>query len=191
MHTFKDAKGREWEVAANFATYSRVRAKCGVNLADIVEDDRKCLEQLKDPFTLGDVIWCMLEVQADRRGVTRDDFGEALDGDAWEAAAKSLMDEMVFFCRPGVRPMLKMTVEKAERAQREMERRMPEMLRAAEEKIDRMVDDLIHGSSGTSSPESSESTPGNGHFESSRSRPKGGSATSGTTPLRRSRSKRS
>lgn len=185
MHAFKDAKGREWEITANFATYSRVKSKCDVNLTDIVEEDRKCLRQLADPFVLGDVVWCMVERQAEARGVTRDDFGAGLDGDAWEAASRALMDEMVFFCRPSVRPMLEMTIRKTDEAIARMHRQMPQMMQAAESEIDAMFDTLTRGSSGTSSPESSESTPQGGRSASSSGRRRGSSATSGTTRRRR------
>lgn len=191
MHTFSDAKNRQWEIAGNFATYSRVKSRCAVDLTDIVTEERKSLTQLADPFTLGDVIWCLVEVQAERRGISRDDFGEGLDGDAWEAAARALMDEMVFFCRPSARPMLTMTMKKIDEARASLDKRMPEMLVEAERKIDEMFAGLIHGSSETSSPESSASTPANGASAGSVSPRAGGSASSGTTRRRKSPSMRS
>lgn len=191
MHTFSDGKNRQWEIAGNFATYSRVKSRCSVDLTDIVTEERKSLTQLADPFTLGDVIWCMVEVQAERRGVSRDDFAEGLDGDAWEAAARALMDEMVFFCRPSARPMLTMTIKKIDDARASLDKKMPEMLVAAERKIDEMFAGLIHGNSETSLPASSESTQANGASAGSVSPQPAGSASSGTTRRRKSRSTRS
>ena len=191
MHTFTDAKQRTWELSGNFASYSRVKAKCSVDLTDIVDEKRQCLSQLADPFTLGDVIWCMIEPQAEKRGVTRDDFGEGLDGDAWEAAARALMDEMVFFCRPSARPMLQMTMRKVDQARKTLDERMPAMLTEAERRIDEMFAELTRGSSVTNSPGSSASTPEGGACENSRGQQPDGSGKPGTTRRRKSRSMQS
>ena len=104
MKTFTDNKGRIWTLEVTVATVKRVRALCRVDLNSIVELDKnnkpsaELLERLSsDPVLLVDVLYAVCKPQADKLGVTDEDFGEAMAGDAIEYATSALLEEVINF----------------------------------------------------------------------------------------------
>ena len=91
MKTFRDNKRRVWTIEVNVAAIKRVRGLCKVDLNSIVEVDSenrptaRLLEQLSsDPVLLVDVLYAICKPEADKQGVTDEEFGEAMAGDAIE-----------------------------------------------------------------------------------------------------------
>lgn len=183
MHRFRDLKGREWALEANFGSYGRVKAATGVKLYDIATENRECLSQLTDVLTLGQVLWSMVEPQAQAAGVGPEDFAGAFDGDVIESAYNALLDEMLFFCPTRQRKVLEVAVKKVREVEARAATVVDGKLEEFEQEIDRALDQLTHGFLGTSLPESSESTPANGHSESCLTPLVGGSEKTGTTPV--------
>jgi hypothetical protein len=181
MHSFKDRTGRVWSMEATFGSYSRVKSQTGVSLFEIATEQRKCLEQLADPFTLGAVIWSMIEPQAESRGITPEQFYAEFDGTALKAAYDALIDEMIFFCQPHQRTILTAAVRKVRDAERAAEKVIGERMPEIERELDAEIARWTSGSSATNSPASSESTPAPGRSANSLRRSKAGSANSGTT----------
>lgn len=181
MHTFKDNSGREWHLSGNFDNYARVHADTGVRLDDIGTEDRKSLVQLQDTFTLGAVLWSMIEAEANDRGISFEDFRRTLDGTVAEEAYEALLSEMIFFCHPRKRRVLEMAVRKVKEAEARMQQAEDAAMRQAEAEIDSAIEQLIRGSSATSSPESSASTQDDGAFASLSGQPKESSASIGIT----------
>ena len=104
MKTFTDNKGRIWTLEVTVATVKRVRALCRVDLNSIVELDKnnkpsaELLERLSsDPVLLVDVLYAVCKPQADKLGVTDEDFGEAMAGDSIEYATSALLEEVINF----------------------------------------------------------------------------------------------
>ena len=104
MKTFTDNKGRTWTLEVTVATVKRVRALCSVDLNSIVELDKnnkpsaELLERLSsDPVLLVDVLYAVCKPQADKLGITDEDFGEAMAGDAIEYATSALLEEIIDF----------------------------------------------------------------------------------------------
>ena len=104
MKTFTDNKGRTWTLEVTVATVKRVRALCRVDLNSIVELDKnntpsaELLERLSsDPVLLVDVLYAVCKPQADKLGITDEDFGEAMAGDAIEHATTGLLEEVIDF----------------------------------------------------------------------------------------------
>jgi len=104
MKTFTDNKGRTWTLEVTVATVKRVRALCRVDLNSIVELDKnnkpsaELLERLSsDPVLLVDVLYAVCKPQADKLGVSDEDFGEAMAGDAIEHATTALLEEVINF----------------------------------------------------------------------------------------------
>lgn len=96
MRTFKDNAGRDWTVAINVNAIKRVRDLAKVNLLDVFEG--KLIDRLAaDPVLLCDVLYAVCKPQADTAGVSDEQFGEALAGDAIELATKALLEELVSF----------------------------------------------------------------------------------------------
>lgn len=183
MHAFKDNKGREWKFEGNFASYGRVKAATDVQLWDIATENRESLTKLHDPWTLGQVIWAMVEPQADAKGISPEEFYEGFDGEVLERAAAALIDEMIFFCQPQKRKILQMAAEKAREIGRREERILEERAAEIDKLLDEKLDQLTRGLSDGISPESLESIPANGLSASSTTPCKADAASSGTTPV--------
>ena len=183
MHTFKDKADRSWDLEATYASYARVKAHTGVSLFDLATDERKSLEQLADPFVLGQVIWCMVEPQAIARKLTPEAFYEAFDGKTLEASCNALIDEMVFFCPTRVQKILSVAVKKVREvdaaADKAVDDRMPQLEAAMDAEISRLTSGLLD----TNLPESSASTPAPGPSASCSPQSKANSESCGTTPV--------
>jgi hypothetical protein len=96
MKTFKDNAGRSWTVAINVAAVKRVKSLLDVNLMEAVEGD--LLERLSvDPILLCDVVYVLCKPEADEQGVSDEQFGQAMAGDAIEHATNAMLEELVDF----------------------------------------------------------------------------------------------
>lgn len=122
MKCFTDTAGRVWTLAVNVATLKRVRALCGIDLANIItldggsRPDASLLERLaSDPVLLVDVLYALCKEEAGRRNVTDTDFGASMAGDAIEQAAAALLDEIVDFFPSAKRRVMKRIMEATRR----------------------------------------------------------------------------
>jgi hypothetical protein len=99
MRTFKDGSGRTWTLAINVDAIKRVRGLIGVNLLEIIDGrEGKLLERLMtDPVLLVDVVFAVCKPEADKAGVSNEDFGRSMAGDAIELATTALLEELVDF----------------------------------------------------------------------------------------------
>lgn len=96
MRTFKDSEGREWAIAINVATARRVKDLAGVDL--LSASDGKLLHELADdPMLLANVLWAIVQPQAQSRNVSDEQFGEALSGESIDKATTALLQELVDF----------------------------------------------------------------------------------------------
>lgn len=94
--TWKDKNGREWSTAVTVTTVKRVQDLAGVLLTDAVDTD--LVERMfGDPMLLSRVLYSVCLPQADKIGVTVDDFGELLAGDTIDIACDSLMRDIINF----------------------------------------------------------------------------------------------
>lgn len=80
MPTFKDSTNREWLIKLNVDLIEKVRIFNGVDLVDITAASMKRLRV--DEVLLVRTLWQLCEPQADKAGVTPEQFGESLFGDA-------------------------------------------------------------------------------------------------------------
>jgi len=98
MKQFTDNQGRAWNVEINVDAIKRVRGTCGVDLLDASDKQKSLLTDLAtDPVLLVDVIYVVCRLQADDRGVSDEDFGRAMAGDAIDRATEALLEEVVNF----------------------------------------------------------------------------------------------
>ena len=165
MKTFTDNMGRTWTLVVNVATIKRVRALCGVDLNSIVEVEdgkpsAKLLERLSgDPVLLVDVLYAVCRPECEQKGVSDEDFGAAMAGDAVEQATDALLDEIVDFF-PAAKRKAFQRILSASRRFGEAARRRLEATLADGRLEDALVSELerLTGLS-PSAPESAESTP--------------------------------
>ena len=111
MRLFKDNEAREWTVEITVATVKRVRDLLDVDLMESVNG--KLVEQLaNDPVLLVDVLYSICKPQADRDGVSDEQFGEAMAGDAIERGTMAFLEELVDFFPAPRRGLLAKVIEK-------------------------------------------------------------------------------
>jgi hypothetical protein len=148
--TFTDNTGRAWTVPFNVNVKRRVQQLTGVDLLEVIEG--KLIEELmSDPEKLVNVIHAVCEPEAKAAGVTDEQFGERLTGDAIDGATAALMEALVDFFPRARRETIRRAVGKA----REIETQASAM---AIEKIDSLdVQSLLRkalGDYASSSPQS-------------------------------------
>jgi len=163
MKTFRDNAGREWEIAVNAATVKRVRALLQFDLVAT----KNVYEQLvADPALLVDVVFVLCQRQAEAQGVTDEQFGQAMAGDAIDAATRALLEERIaFFPNARDRARAKKALEKIEgwieTAQDVMEKTLDDP--ATDAKMKALI--ATRFNSALNSPELSASNPGDSPSE--------------------------
>lgn len=116
MKTFTDNAGRTWAVAINVATIKRVKDLLGLNLMEAVTG--KLIERLEEDICqYVNVIYCVCKKEADEKGVTDEQFGEALAGDALEAATDAFLDELIDFFPQAKRLIFRKAFQKRKEAE--------------------------------------------------------------------------
>lgn len=166
MKSFNDNTGRTWIVNVNVGTIKRVRALCGVDIANIVsvEADGKpkieLLERLAtDPVLLVDVLYAICKEEADSKNISDEDFGRAMAGDAIELATAALLDEIIDFFPETKRKVFRKILSATRRFEMKSKKALATLLEdpALDGKIDAALERLTESSS--NSPESPESIP--------------------------------
>lgn len=129
MRSFKDSKGRIWELEVNVGAVKRVRAICGINILDLITIDEKSkqpnadlLAKLSsDPVLLVDTLYAVCKPAADSRSISDEDFGASLSGDVIEIATSELLDAIVDFFPAAKRKLFQKVLETSRRFAKEQE----------------------------------------------------------------------
>jgi len=163
MRTFKDNAGRTWTVSITVDAIKRVRGLLDVDLLEVVGG--KLIDRLiTDPVLLCDIVYAVCKPEADAQGVSDEDFGRAMAGDAIEHATTALLEELVSFSpsprdRANLQRVLETTRRVMDKARDLVEQRIEsgELDRIAEEALMQTVPNA--GDSSGDSQASSESIP--------------------------------
>lgn len=177
MKEFRDNEGRPWQVALTVASALRVRDMVTVDVTveeelpdGTVKADRKTMpfdmvdigslsqtfQVLRGQFAkVGESLYAILMKQVEERKLTKDQFLDGLRGDALEAGAKALEQELVDFFPQRLRRMVGLLAAK-------MDEVAGEMLDKAEAGLAEMTAAGLPGMQSGKPPESSASTPANG-----------------------------
>lgn len=103
MATFQDHEGRDWHLELDIPTARRIRKLLHIDVLNF----ETCLPKLSaDPILLCDVLWVIVEEQAQRHKVTDEQFGVALMGETLEAAADAFVQALIDFFPPRRRQLL-------------------------------------------------------------------------------------
>ena len=98
MKTFTDVAGRIWSIDITVDAIRRVQGLCNINLADLTASgsgDQPLLTRLEtDIVLLCDVIFSLVQPQAERQGVTDVDFGRSLGGEGIAQAHDAFWEEL-------------------------------------------------------------------------------------------------
>lgn len=149
--TFTDAAGVTWSLALTVTAVKRVRELVGVDLGRFFGQGpaaERTREQLSDVVTVANVLFAIVKPQADQKGITDEQFGEALSGDVIAEASELLLEGLLSFqpSREG-RAALRQVIEARRRLG----------LAQLNEAVTKLT--AASGESSTSVPASSASTP--------------------------------
>jgi hypothetical protein len=158
MKTFTDTAGRAWTIALSIDAVKRVKHLLHVDLLTPETGDPPVLTRLgTDIILLCDVIFVLVKPQADAAGVTDEEFGAALGGEAIMAAQTAFYEELILFFQGLGRSDLAKAVDTQRRiidlAISGVEMRLGNI--DAEDAVEKIL-----GKSFTNLPESAVSTPG-------------------------------
>ena len=117
MKAFKDNADRTWEVEVTTAAVKRVRGLVDVDLVGQTLSGDLLDRLADDPVLLCDVIYALCKPQADREGISDEDFGRAMAGDAIERATAAWLEELVDFFPSPKRRILRKALAKLETLQ--------------------------------------------------------------------------
>lgn len=153
MRKFTDAAGRTWDVVLSIGALKRVRDQLQVNLLDL--EDGKLLDRLaSDPILLVDVIFVVCSKQAEKAGVTDEDFGEAMIGETLDSATAALMEEIIeSFRDPRRRTVMRELLRKSRQLEAAVLEKAEKMATAID--LEKLLAS-VSGESSTSSQELSE-----------------------------------
>jgi hypothetical protein len=155
MRSFRDNKGRTWAIEINVWAVKKVRGLLNVNLTGLVDDGfEKLAELMKDTITVIDVIYVLCKDEADKAGVSDEDFGRAMFGDALAHAKDAFLEELTdFFEDRRIRESLRKVLSLSRSLQDQMMEQMTEQM----DRIDLDAEVQKLSESLRSAPASSES----------------------------------
>ena len=165
MQTFKDSKGRAWEIDVTLGSLSLVKSRTGLDLKHIVTGDlRTSLGEMADPEKLFDVLLALTEKQRQDQNVSPEDFGAALnDADLVESAMEAVINGTVDFFPPRTRAALQSALGTIKKVGTEIRARAIEKADQAVKTLEAKAAEVLNPSTSKpnagSSPESSVSTP--------------------------------
>ena len=163
MRTFKDRTGREWTVDLNITAVKRAKALIGVDILDLMDETKgtDLLTRIQgNEVLMVDLVYVLIKPEADAKGITDEDFGGSMAGEAIDAAYMVLLAEICdFFRNPARRAVLRTALQKLSDLEGRAIKRAEEIL--ASGAPEKLADELMtRGAPSGSSPASSESTPG-------------------------------
>lgn len=162
MRIFKDTKDRPWTVAVNVDAVKRVKARVEIDLLRVGSGDANLIVELADnPIMLVDVLFALCEPEAKAAGVTDEDFGKAMAGQAIDDATDALMAELSDFFPKGRRALLKAGLAKVNAGMAMVSSRAVQKLEAFDVAgvVEKAMADAEASISSTTSPGRSGSTP--------------------------------
>ena len=116
MPSFTDVAGREWSVSLHGDAIRQIRAEAVVDR--LANDKPETISRLvDDPCHLVQVLWCVVAEQAERDGISPEQFGRALAGAAVEQATEALLEALCCFFPPRRAGLLRNLLEKLKRVQ--------------------------------------------------------------------------
>ena len=164
MHSFVDKEGRSWAVVVNIGAVKCVRALCaGLNILELIsvdengKTDSSTLDKLSnDPVLLVDTIYAVCKPEADKLGITDEQFGAAMNGDAIERATRAFLDEVVDFFPEAKRVVLRKILEATRRFEEAAKQKLQTFV--ASGAFDKVIDSRIQSLNdiGSNAPASSE-----------------------------------
>ena len=147
---FKDRHDKAWELSVNVATIKSCRDLLKVDLMDIEAFGKIAY----DDVALVDVLYLMCREQADKQGVSDEEFGRSMHGESigagWDALIEDLSD---FFRSPQKRETMRKALEKVRAIEARAQQMAAERLDDPKltERIETVMDEAFRSETGTPS----------------------------------------
>lgn len=145
MRTFVDNSGRTWTISVNVGSVKRMRDLAKVDLMG--ETLAVCIGKLSDdPLVLTEALWSILLPQAEKLGISQEEFAEAIGGEVIANATDALMDEIVDFFPGPKRKIMRRILDRTRDAEKQMMDRMEQMVDSPEvqKKIDETIESVLN-----------------------------------------------
>ena len=185
MAKFKTLDGKEWVIDVTYLTVKRVRDLCSVNVLDICNLDKESLSGwVADDLKVLEVVCAVVRPQLAALDMSDEEFFASCDGGVLKEAVERLVDQVSDFFQEPRRGLVKKVILKLRETEKKMEAQAEKAIDAALSQCDFEAALKTHGSSGSTSPASSVSSPGDSPSESSAGSPKDGSSKTGRTRRR-------
>ena len=173
--SFKDDLGREWTVDITTATLLRVKALVGFSFDDLIgKPDKKNPELaampledfLDDGEKFANVLYAILKPDAERKGITQEQFHEGFRGEGTQNAVGAFIQALMDFSHNPAKRMVIRGVMMSRRSMKRAEMKAKEMVAKMEaemtnEKIDAEIEKVFREQSSkvaSALPESLEPT---------------------------------
>jgi hypothetical protein len=136
MQTFTDNKGRKWEVTISVGTVKKAKAHLDVDMMN----PKAIITRIADPIFLCDLLFVVCKEQADKEGITDEDFGYSMGGHAlWDAQNAFTEEYIDFFQNPEVRENLRALTEKLKTATTKMQQTLSKRIEKLDGEIERTM----------------------------------------------------
>lgn len=136
----KDTLGREWDFRFTGRTVRELAAETRLDTKALQGESSLLHKVGTDESTLYLVLWITIRPQAIERGVTEEEWFDALDNDCLQAAAQEWIDAYVNFSHPARKAILHKTMEATRRKLTAAEQQVQKALDSGE--IDRVIENL-------------------------------------------------
>jgi hypothetical protein len=94
--TYRDAKGRDWELPVTVSILERCRDAAHYDPLRLVHEG-EMHRLVLDPVLLASLAWCSVEAEAKVRGVGRQEFLDAVHGDAIDRLLDAWVESFASF----------------------------------------------------------------------------------------------
>jgi hypothetical protein len=113
MTSFRDSAGRTWQISLTIDALKRVKSLLHVDLTEPLQGEPPLMTRLAtDVMLLCDVLYAVIQPQAQQAGITDEMFGANLGGEAILAAQEALTQEWLNFFQNLRRTHLVKAIEK-------------------------------------------------------------------------------
>lgn len=122
----------EWTVSIRVGDLKRVKGMTGIDLVSVIEPPKEgemsLIEKLyNDPVLISDVVYALIQPQAQHKNITSEQFVEDLTGEDLQKATDIILDEIEAFFPEPKKGALRMMHRELNKAMKEAEAEMQRM----------------------------------------------------------------
>lgn len=152
MATWQDKNGKSWDCEITVKTLKQVKSRLNVDLLDFQNAAKRLMQ---DVYLLCDVLYIVHSAECEKLGISDEDFGNLLAGDAIDDATKALIDSLCYFFPVQQREMLAKITKKRQEVETEIYKKVgQEIDNIPTEKVLELIQKEFGGSSFNSAVQS-------------------------------------